>query len=371
MNKLDTVTIAKELGTSTRTIQNYCKSGFLPSETQWFKGKVVYLVDAQDYQNWRHKYFRGIKKGEISLYKSNNRELGKNDLREHVPEWLEWCSSGKLGGKPCGSRMIELYNYYLNYYFNKLGRNPKLPIISLENFRKVLGLIPIESFSTRMHVYSAVRSFSKYLIEINNLKPETRDQIKKLRPKRFLPAKKTVLNKTQLKKIIDYLEINTSNSRYCNLLNLTLVQFLVNTGLRAGELCNLTLKDIDLELGIVYVWLGKGNKNRKVGIPNSLKPILKNYLKVRTKYSSEYFFVGRGGTKLTPEYLCKRLKRISQYLDIEITPHGLRRTFVTLNVNEGRQLVHLQIACGHSDIGTTRGYCMTTEDEVIEAMKGW
>ena len=31
----------------------------------------------------------------------------------------------------------------------------------------------------------------------------------------------------------------------------------------------------------------------------------------------------------------------------------------------------LQIACGHSDIKTTRSYCQTSEDEVIQAMKTW
>jgi hypothetical protein len=47
-----------------------------------------------------------------------------------------------------------------------------------------------------------------------------------------------------------------------------------------------------------------------------------------------------------------------------------RRIFQWI-LNNGRQLVHLQIACGHADITTTRSYCQTSQDEVLEAMRGW
>ena len=66
-----------------------------------------------------------------------------------------------------------------------------------------------------------------------------------------------------------------------------------------------------------------------------------------------------------------RLKKLGTKAKVDVTPHALRRAFVTINANKGRPLPMLQIACGHSDITTTRSYCMTTEDETIEAMKNW
>jgi integrase len=66
-----------------------------------------------------------------------------------------------------------------------------------------------------------------------------------------------------------------------------------------------------------------------------------------------------------------RLEKLGQRIGIPVTPHALRRAFVTLNANKGRPLVMLQIACGHSDIATTRSYCLTSEDEAIQAMQGW
>lgn len=371
MTYLDTDNIAKELGVSSRTVQNYCKNGFLPAERQWSSGKLVYRVDLDIFQSWKIKHFRGVKKGNISLFKRIDRDLSKNQVRELVPEWLDWCATGMLGGRLVGPRTIELYDYYFAYFLKRLGRNPKLPIVSVDNFRRVLGTIPVESFSTRRHVYDAVMSFTKYLIETNGFELEERERLRKLRPRRFLPARKTVLTETQLEKVIKAVEDYKCYSVYCKLLNLTLIKFLVNTGLRVSELCNLKLEDVDMEAGIINVILGKGNKNRKVGVSLELKPALENYLRVRLGYDSKYFFVNKQGAKLDPRYLNKRFKRISNKTGIDITPHGLRRTFVTLNANKGRPLNHLRIACGHSSLSTTQGYCMTSEDELIEAMKEW
>lgn len=67
----------------------------------------------------------------------------------------------------------------------------------------------------------------------------------------------------------------------------------------------------------------------------------------------------------------EKIRRLSASAGLKISPHGLRRSFVTINAGKGKPLNHLRIACGHSDITTTQGYCMTSEDEVLKAMKNW
>jgi len=74
---------------------------------------------------------------------------------------------------------------------------------------------------------------------------------------------------------------------------------------------------------------------------------------------------------MTRTDLYHRLHRLGRKVGVDVSPHMLRRAFVTINANKGRPLPMLQIACGHSDIKTTRNYCQTTEQEVIEAMKEW
>lgn len=370
-HEIDTAAIAKDLGVSTRTIQSYCKEGFLPANQYWENGKLIYRIEKTDYLSWKYRHFKGVKRGNVSKFSRLDRDLTKNQIRELMKDWLNWCETGKLNGKPTASRTLEIYEYYLNYFLNKLSRNPKMPIVSIHNFRLVLGLIPIESYSTRRHVYDAVMSFSKYLIENNKFENEEREKIRKLRPRRFLPARKTVLTQIQLERLLKAVDDYKHYHKYCKLLNLTLIHFIANSGLRANEVCNLRLEDVDLESKTIYVNLGKGNKNRRLGISKELEPILIKYLRTRVKLNSEYFFLNKQGGKLCPRNLCKRLKRIGRKADIDVTPHGLRRTFVTINANKGKPLNHLRIACGHSNISTTQGYCMTSVEEVVEAMKDW
>jgi site-specific recombinase XerD len=86
---------------------------------------------------------------------------------------------------------------------------------------------------------------------------------------------------------------------------------------------------------------------------------------------SDKLIKSRFGEKMTRDGLLNRVRRIGSLAGLDISPHVLRRAFVTINANKGRSLVMLQMACGHSDIKTTRSYCKTSEDEMISAMKDW
>jgi len=65
------------------------------------------------------------------------------------------------------------------------------------------------------------------------------------------------------------------------------------------------------------------------------------------------------------------IKKLSSLSGIAITAHGLRRTFATLNAEQGKPLHLIQLALGHSDIRTTQEYLMSDQEAVIEAMKDW
>ena len=176
----------------------------------------------------------------------------------------------------------------------------------------------------------------------------------------------------QIEAILKANKETNGNGAYDKLLTEAIVVVLANTGLRVSELCNLKFEDIDLEQKILYVWLGKGNKNRRIGLNNQVIAILKKYLlKRREKGNSEHLFVTRLSEQLKPNTLRHKWRRLSAKVGFKITNHGFRRSFVTINNRKGRSLVDLQIACAHSDISMTRSYCMTSEDEVVNAMQNW
>lgn len=128
--------------------------------------------------------------------------------------------------------------------------------------------------------------------------------------------------------------------------------------------------DINLKQGTLLVRCGKGGKTRRVGLSEPLRGLLSRHQNSEG-VDSKRVFSDRGGQPLTRNGLYQRVERIGKVVGVKVSPHALRRAFVTINANKGRPLQMLQMACGHSDITTTRSYCMTAEQEVIDAMKEW
>lgn len=374
MEYLTTQDIAEDLGLQQRSVQRYCQEGVLPFKVELLGKNFQYLIKAEDYIKWKHENFKASKsESRITRYKSSKRPLTKNQLRDMLAEWIHWSETGLLTGKPISTRTIEIYSHYIEYFFTELGRKPKMPIISLENLRLVLGQYRPEQFSTKQKIYDSVMSFSKYLVEKDLLTSETRDSLRKVRPKRSLPPKRTVASEEQIKELLKVIDATPLMSPFNRLLDKTLVIFIAKTGLRAMEVCNLKLEHVDLNKRTIFVYLGKGAKNRKVGISDDLFELLTAYINERLKMPTgkDSFFISSTGSPLKKKTLMQKMKRLSLRSGIEITCHGLRRSFASINSSKGRPLNHLRIALGHSDLSTTQSYIMTTENEVIEAMKIW
>ena len=364
---MDSIVSAKKaaqlLGVSTRTIQRYCREYGLPTATD---GREQYLIDMSYVLHWRKQVDKPRERRAIE-------RISIGDLNATIMDWLDWCATGKLGGRIVGARTLELYEYYFDKYLDCLKDKTTLPITSADKFREVLEVIPKEMYSTRKHIYDAVMSMTKYLVQTRGFSKADREEIRMLRPSRHLPAVKPVLTEMQLDELMDKLndaEFLTHAGAYCKLLNQTLIQFISKTGLRVSEVCNLKKTDVDLRSNCVYVYLGKGMKNRKVGIPHGLREWLVKYIE-KTENDTEFFFVDKVGNQMTPDKIGNRFKRMSARFGIKVTAHALRRTFVTINANNGKPLNHLRLACGHSSLETTQGYCLTEENEVVKAMQNW
>lgn len=375
MNKLTTIEIAKDLGLNLRTIQKYCQTGFLPAKQSWKNDQKVHLIDENEYYEWKMTHFQGLKKGSINKYASLKRHITKPQIRVLMLEWLDWCAKGKLTGKAISKRTLEIYDYYFNLYLDTLGQHAPKPLISTDNFRTILTIIPIESYSTRRNIYDSIMSFTKFLIENDHFTESNRNDFKKLKPIRFLPPRKTSLTKHQLNLLIESLDSKNYYSSLDKVRAKAIIMTFAYSGLRSGELCKLRVYDINLLDRFINVRLGKGNKNRKVGITRELAQILNEYIEEKTKKFghdlNDYFFVSRSGEAYTVSGIGKKIKVLANKVDLDVTTHGLRRTFASLYSASGKPLNHLRIALGHADLTTTQSYIMTSEAEVVEAMKGW
>ncbi len=147
-------------------------------------------------------------------------------------------------------------------------------------------------------------------------------------------------------------------------------------GLRASELCSLSLGDLDLSRGIVGV-TGKGNKRRLVPLGEVTLEHLAQYLAAREQTRaakrsltrSSVLFPGPSGRAMTRQALWKIVRRTARAAGIKnpVHPHQLRHSFATHLLSGGADLRTVQTLLGHSDVATTEIYTHVSRDHVRAA----
>lgn len=132
---------------------------------------------------------------------------------------------------------------------------------------------------------------------------------------------------------------------------------LYSTGLRAGELCRLRLRDIDGDRHQIKVVKGKGSKDRYVDVPEVLIDYLRSYYK---RYKPrEYLFNGRKkGEPMSVSSLRWPIRESKRRLGMikKVSPHTFRHCYATHHLESGTDLVYLQKNMGHKHLKTTARY---------------
>ena len=154
--------------------------------------------------------------------------------------------------------------------------------------------------------------------------------------------------------------------------NYALLEVLLETGLRVGEVAALHISDLALHdrSGVVRVREGKGRKQREVPLNSNARRALKLYLKGREPLRGEdYVFLSqRGGKPLslrTMQATVTELARRARITRIPVSPHTMRHCFALryLKHNPGK-LVELATLLGHESLDTTAVYTLPSAEEL-------
>lgn len=152
------------------------------------------------------------------------------------------------------------------------------------------------------------------------------------------------------------------------------IELMYITGMRVGELVNITLADIDIAQGVISV-VGKGNRQRRVFIANEMvKQLLLHYLDIRQRLqpSTEHLLVTRYGNVVSTQHIRNALRSIVRKGRITrpITPHMLRHTAATHLLEAGVDIRFVQTLLGHQSISTTEIYTHINDTSLRQAVAG-
>ena len=139
-----------------------------------------------------------------------------------------------------------------------------------------------------------------------------------------------------------------------------LFELAYSSGLRLSELAGVDLDRVDLDHGEVRVW-GKGAKERIVPVGAAARTAIHAWLPARAtlaRAEAKALFVGRGGARITPRAIERRLAAWAarQGLAQHVHPHMLRHSFASHVLQSSGDLRAVQEMLGHASIASTQVY---------------
>lgn len=151
----------------------------------------------------------------------------------------------------------------------------------------------------------------------------------------------------------------------CHTRDLAMIDLLISTGIRVGELVNLNRSDIDFNARECIV-LGKGDKERRVYFDAKTKIHLQQYLAERSDTNCALFVsLFTPWNRLSIAGVERFLSNLGKASDVQhVHPHKFRRTMATMAIEKGMPIEQLQKLLGHTQIDTTLHYALVNETNV-------
>lgn len=280
-------------------------------------------------------------------------------------------------------RTEKTYLYWIKQFilFNDKKHPDIMGNVEIERFLNHLAVNNQVSASTQNIVLCAIIFLYRYVIK-RDIKDLNYDFAK--RPKR-LP---TVLAAQEVTAILQHM-----TGKYH-----LITALLYGCGFRLNEVLALRVKDIDLINKSIFIFRGKGAKDRYTLLPISLIPKIKMQLEHAKEVHDADLLDGFGNTSLPPAlhkkykkslhsftwqylfpsttrcihpydgYICRHHIHSSAYakklrpavlasgVNKRVTPHTFRHSFETQLLQSGSDIRTVQELLGHSDIRTTELY---------------
>lgn len=140
------------------------------------------------------------------------------------------------------------------------------------------------------------------------------------------------------------------------------IEILLQTGIRIGELANLRLTDIQNDTLRILAY--EKHEERLVPLNRPAKEALKRYLAIRPQTKEDRIFITKSGKPFLIRNIrtaVERYFRLAEIKDAKV--NDLRHTFVAHHIKHGVSLVVLSKVLGHKRLSTTERYLDYIKEE--------
>lgn len=276
----------------------------------------------------------------------------QEELDENTSMIESFISSKQIEG--CSDRTIKYYKEIIDKFNDSFDKSIKK--ITTEEIRSYLSNYKEMSTCGSTTIDNIRRVLSSFFSWLEDEDYIIKSPIRRIHRIKTPTTVKEVLTDENLEKLRDECE---------NIRDLSLIELLISTGMRVGELVNLNISNLNFEDRSCIV-LGKGNKEREVYFDAKTKLHLKEYISKRNDTNDALFVsLKEPHQRLSISGIELIVRNLGVNTNInKVHPHKFRRTLATMAIDKGMPVEQVQKLLGHVKIETTMHYAMVNQSNV-------
>lgn len=278
--------------------------------------------------------------------------VSKVDLEENTKLINLFIAAKKIEG--CSDNTLKYYTHTLTQMVNSIQKNVRE--IETNDLRFYLSNYQNARNTSKVTLDNIRRIMSSFFSWLEDENYVLKSPVRRIHKVKATQVVKEILSDEHLEQLRD----SCSHPR-----DLAIIDFLISTGIRVGELVTLNRSDIDFTERECVV-LGKGDKERRVYFDAKTKIHLKHYLASRTDTNPALFVTKRSPwNRLSIAGVERFLKNLGASSEVRhVHPHKFRRTMATMAIEKGMPIEQVQRLLGHTKIDTTLHYAMVNQASV-------
>ena len=276
----------------------------------------------------------------------------QEELDENRKMIESFISSKQVEG--CSNRTVKYYKEIIDKFNENFDKSIKK--ITTEEIRNYLSNYKDNSSCGSTTIDNIRRVLSSFFSWLEDEDFIIKSPIRRIHRIKTPIVVKEILTDENLENIRDKCE---------NVRDLSLVELLISTGMRVGELVNLNISNLNFEDRSCIV-LGKGNKEREVYFDAKTKLHLKEYLSKRNDNNDALFVsLRKPYQRLSISGIELIIRNLGVSTNINrVHPHKFRRTLATMAIDKGMPIEQVQKLLGHVKIETTMHYALVNQSNV-------
>ena len=276
------------------------------------------------------------------------KKFDDNDYKGHNSKLLNLFLSAKQV-EGCSKKTVGYYRSTIQFMLNKVDKD--VLNISTDDLREFLSNHRKERNSSKVTLDNIRRIFSSFFSWLEEEDYIIKNPVRRIHKVKQGRVIKDTLTDEDLEKIRDACDEKR---------DLAMVELLISTGVRVGELVNLNINDIDFYERECVVF-GKGENERIVYFDARTKIHLLDYIKSRDDNNPALFVtLNKPHERLGITGVETRIRELGlkSKFNKRVHPHKFRRTLATMSIDKGMPIEDVQKLLGHVQIDTTMGYAM-------------